>query len=216
MINTNTRKRIITAIFLLLISFLMIVLNFISVYVLIVFWALAIIEFLKLSNKLNLKKELKYFFNIFFISYVSLFCYFFFLALNFVQLKILVFILLFGCVASDIGGFICGKILKGPRITKISPNKTYSGAIGSIVFTYSTISILIYLINNNHSYKIFIISLVTSVTCQIGDLFFSYLKRKAKIKDSGNILPGHGGILDRIDGILLAVPVGLISLIILS
>ena len=138
------------------------------------------------------------------------------MALNFVQLKILVFILLFGCVASDIGGFICGKILKGPRITKISPNKTYSGAIGSIVFTYSTISILIYLININHSYKIFIISLVTSVTCQIGDLFFSYLKRKAKIKDSGNILPGHGGILDRIDGILLAVPVGLISLIILS
>ena len=138
------------------------------------------------------------------------------MALNFVQLKILVFILLFGCVASDIGGFIFGKILKGPKLTKISPNKTYSGAIGSIVFTYSTISILIYLININHSYKIFIISLVTSVTCQIGDLFFSYLKRKAKIKDSGNILPGHGGILDRIDGILLAVPVGLISLIILS
>ena len=114
--------------------------------------------------------------------------------------------------ASDIGWYFVGKSLKGPKLIKISPKKTYSGAIGSVIFTCFTISILFYLITNNFSYVILIISILTSLSCQVGDLIFSYFKRKANIKDSGNILPGHGGILDRIDGVLLGIPVGIISL----
>tara|TARA_B100001287_G_C22277320_1_gene342223 strand:+ start:157 stop:540 length:384 start_codon:yes stop_codon:yes gene_type:complete len=120
--------------------------------------------------------------------------------------------LLLGCIASDIGGFLIGKLLKGPKITKISPNKTYSGAIGSIFFTFVILSTSFYFFVNQFNYLILILSLTTSVGCQLGDLFFSYLKRKAKIKDTGNILPGHGGILDRIDGILFGIPVGLITI----
>ena len=112
------------------------------------------------------------------------------------------------CFFSDIGGYIFGKVIGGKKLTKISPNKTISGSIGSFVF--SLIPIIIF--NNlNHleieldSYGI-IFSLLISLVSQFGDLFISYLKRKAKIKDTGKILPGHGGILDRVDGIIIAIP----------
>ena len=114
------------------------------------------------------------------------------------------------CILSDIGGYIFGKFFKGKKLTKISPNKTYSGMFGS--FTLSIIFCIIY------SYSIsfvdfkttIILTILISFICQIGDLFISFLKRKAQIKDTGNILPGHGGILDRIDGILFALPCGII------
>ena len=57
---------------------------------------------------------------------------------------------------------------------------------------------------------IILLTISISFICQLGDLFISFLKRKAKIKDTGNILPGHGGVLDRIDGILFALPIGII------
>ena len=119
-----------------------------------------------------------------------------------------------GCVSSDIGGFVFGKLLRGPKLIKISPNKTYSGAIGSIIFTCLVISSLMYLITESTSLKILIVSFITSIGCQIGDLFFSFLKRKAKIKDTGSIFPGHGGVLDRLDSILLGFPLGYVSLMI--
>ena len=125
------------------------------------------------------------------------------------------FTLLIACAASDIGGFIFGKILKGPKLTKISPKKTLAGAMGSLITTFISTAVIIYLLTNNLNYKIFWISLATSIACQAGDLFFSYLKRKAKIKDTGNFFPGHGGVLDRVDGILIGLPLGFISLIIL-
>ena len=103
-------------------------------------------------------------------------------------------------------------MFKGPKITKISPNKTYSGAVGSILLTSLAISIFFIIYIGAFNYNVLILSIITSLGCQIGDLFFSYLKRKAKIKDTGNILPGHGGILDRVDGILLGMPFGFISL----
>ena len=120
-----------------------------------------------------------------------------------------------GCVASDIGGYLFGKFFKGRKLTKISPNKTYSGAIGSVILANISICILYFLYTNSASYLILIVSTITSFGCQIGDLFFSYLKRKAKIKDTGSILPGHGGVLDRLDGILLGVPAGYILLILI-
>ena len=105
-----------------------------------------------------------------------------------------------------------GKIFKGPKLTKISPNKTYSGAIGSIIFTCFAISSSLFLLTNNFTYIVLLTSVLISISCQIGDLFFSFLKRKAKLKDTGSFFPGHGGVLDRIDGILFGVPSGIIFL----
>ena len=114
------------------------------------------------------------------------------------------------CILSDVGGYIFGKTFKGKKLTKISPNKTYSGALGS--FTLSIIFCVIYSYSISFvDFKaIILLTIVISLICQIGDLFISFLKRKAKMKDTGNILPGHGGILDRIDGILFALPTGII------
>jgi phosphatidate cytidylyltransferase len=125
----------------------------------------------------------------------------------------MLFILLLTCIASDIGGYVIGKILKGPKITKISPKKTFSGALGSILFSIITLLVLIYYTLNIFDYKLILIAIITSSTNQLGDLLFSYLKRKAKIKNTGNFLPGHGGILDRLDGILIGLPIGYVSLI---
>ena len=119
--------------------------------------------------------------------------------------------LLVVCACTDIGGFLFGKIIGGKKLTKISPNKTYSGLIGSIF-----LSMLCGLVFNNFFYNLLIFKidimfliLLISLISQFGDLLISFLKRKANIKDTGNILPGHGGILDRIDGILLAFPIGI-------
>ena len=111
--------------------------------------------------------------------------------------------------------FIFGKIFKGPKLTKISPNKTISGSIGSLIFACIFFSSIFYLFNFYLNFQILIIGLFTSVACQIGDLFFSYLKRKAFLKDTGNFLPGHGGVLDRLDGIFFGIPLGLITLTLL-
>ena len=116
------------------------------------------------------------------------------------------------CISTDIGGYVAGKLFKGPKLTKISPKKTYAGAIGSIFLTLLVISILFFMFFGKFNYSIVVLSIITSLGCQIGDLFFSYLKRKAKIKDTGNFLPGHGGILDRVDGMLFGIPSGFISL----
>ncbi len=127
---------------------------------------------------------------------------------------ILLFSLIFLiCISTDIGGFIFGKIFKGKKITKISPNKTYSGLIGSYI-----LSLLTTIIFFNEYYELFdliILTLIISTFSQLGDLTISYLKRKVKIKDTSNILPGHGGFLDRFDGFLLAIPIGYIVISIL-
>ena len=112
------------------------------------------------------------------------------------------------CIFSDIGGYVFGKTLGGKKLTKISPNKTVFGLIGS--FILSVIPILIFSNLNNIeldiNLKSIIFCLLISLVNQLGDLFISYLKRKAHIKDTGKILPGHGGLLDRMDGIIFAVP----------
>ena len=115
------------------------------------------------------------------------------------------------CIFTDIGGYIFGKIFKGPKLTKISPNKTYAGVFGS--FLLSLIAGLIYksyfsineVIESDHLF-IFLSILLISLISQIGDLVISYFKRKAKLKDTGKILPGHGGLLDRIDGLIFVFP----------
>ena len=215
MILNNFKKRFLTSIFLLLLFFLIFKSYIILNYCLIVLGVLSILEFLNLSRKIFKNKLGLILLNIFFISYIFIFCFIFLMFFNNSLLKYTLSIILFGCIASDIGGFIFGKIFKGPKLTKISPNKTYSGAIGSIVLTLITVSILFYYFLKIFNLDTIILALVVSIFCQLGDLLFSLLKRKAKIKDTGNILPGHGGVLDRLDGIYLGIPVGILTLALL-
>ena len=129
------------------------------------------------------------------------------------ELEIFLLILI-TCISTDIGGYIFGKIFKGPKLTKISPNKTYAGMFGS--FFLSIISASIYFNNLSlfsKSYddgeiglQIMIKVLFISLASQIGDLTISFFKRKSKIKNTGKIIPGHGGLLDRIDGMIFAFP----------
>ena len=212
----SLKKRIITSAILLILLYLVIKFKLILVYSLILFGVFSILEFFNLLNKILKNKISKFILNSIFTIYVFFYCFIFLYFTNFLILKIIIFILLFGCIASDIGGFIAGKILKGPKLTKISPNKTISGFIGALIFTSITISTIMFYLTNDFNYKILVISIVTSLSCQAGDLFISFLKRKAKVKDTGNLLPGHGGVLDRLDGIFLGIPFGFITYIVLS
>ena len=112
------------------------------------------------------------------------------------------------CILTDIGGYTFGKIFKGPKLTSYSPNKTISGALGSYLFALGLIPILIYFktFNQNNIILVVIFVILTSTISQIGDIIISYFKRKLNIKDTGKVIPGHGGILDRIDGMLFAFP----------
>ena len=112
------------------------------------------------------------------------------------------------CFFSDIGGYVIGRTIGGKKLTKISPNKTVSGSIGSFLFSIFPLLLFYNFDQYEYSFSInnILFCLLISLVCQLGDLFISYLKRKAKIKDTGFILPGHGGLLDRVDGIIFAVP----------
>ena len=212
----NLQKRTFTSLGLLSLVLLIFNFNLILVYVLIVLGVVSILEFLQITKKI-IKNNLRLTtVNFFFIFYAITYCFLFFLFTNISGLKIILFILLIGCVASDIGGFIFGKLFKGPKITKISPNKTYAGSIGSILSTTLIVSFLFMFYLQNFNYKIILIAITTSIFCQLGDLFFSYLKRKAKLKDTGKFFPGHGGVLDRLDGIFLGIPFGFLTLILLN
>ena len=214
--SINLKKRINTSLVLFSILFLIIYYNFILLFTLIILGVLSVIEFFDINNKIIKNKIYLFIINILFVVYIFIFCLIFFYFSNFLYLKIILFTFLLGCVASDIGGYIFGNFFKGPKLTKISPKKTISGSIGSIIFTNLTISILFFNFTNNFNYTIIIIGTLTSISCQFGDIFFSFLKRKAKIKDTGNFLPGHGGILDRLDGIIFGIPLSFIALALLN
>ena len=122
------------------------------------------------------------------------------------------------CIFTDVGGYIFGKMFKGPKLTKISPKKTYSGVIGGYLFSIifvtlffnnlDFISVVIPIESKAKelSFNNFITTIFISTVSQFGDIVISYFKRKSKIKDTGKIIPGHGGILDRIDGMIFAFP----------
>ncbi len=127
-----------------------------------------------------------------------------------------IFILII-CIATDFGGYIFGKIFKGKKLTKISPNKTYSGMLGSFILSL-VISYLFFELTtifsnlNFNSTSTLIFILLISLISQIGDITVSYFKRKSNIKNTGKIIPGHGGLLDRIDGMIFAFPCGYLFL----
>ena len=215
MMFLNYKKRLVTSFFLFLLIYLILSFNFILVYSLLVLGTISILEFFQITIKIIKKKFYFLITNFVFIIYIFVFCILFFLFNNFLQLKIILFSLLLGCAASDIGGFIFGKIFKGPKLIKISPNKTVSGSFGALILTIIVIKISIFYFTGSFNIMLIFVAIITSIFCQLGDLFFSFLKRKAKLKDTGNFFPGHGGVLDRLDGILLGLPVGYLSLVIL-
>ena len=114
------------------------------------------------------------------------------------------------CVSTDVGGYVFGNIFKGPKLTKISPKKTYSGVIGSFLLSLIFTNLFLDFLSNVETFEftkeMFLFILLVSLVSQIGDIIISYFKRKSKIKDTGIIIPGHGGILDRIDGMIFALP----------
>ena len=121
------------------------------------------------------------------------------------------------CVSTDIGGYMFGKIFKGPKLTKISPNKTYAGMIGGYLLSLIFLIIFLYLSNlfltsTKITINSIIFILLVSSVSQLGDILVSYFKRLSNIKDTGKIIPGHGGLLDRIDGMIFAYPFSYIIL----
>ena len=110
------------------------------------------------------------------------------------------------CISTDIGGYIFGKILKGPKLTKISPKKTYSGVFGGYLLSIIVANFFIDYVDLNFHIEEFVIVIVISTISQIGDITVSYFKRLSKLKNTGKLIPGHGGILDRIDGMIFVFP----------
>tara|TARA_B100000902_G_scaffold170456_1_gene164925 strand:- start:913 stop:1572 length:660 start_codon:yes stop_codon:yes gene_type:complete len=210
------KKRINTGIFLLLLLLLMFLNKIIYLYMIIILLSFSFIEFSKIIKKIFKTEYIKQFFaNFSFAIYLFFLMLTFIVGINDIHFKIILFIIILICISSDIGGIIFGKVFKGPKLTKISPNKTLSGSAGSFI-----LSILVSLFLLNYTFKTEIIEnvilgVIISFSVQIGDLFISYLKRKSFLKNTGNILPGHGGILDRIDGILLGLPIGLIYILVM-
>ena len=208
-------KRIITSFFLILVIFFSFQnLKILSFFLFILIF-IALVELHNMFKKIYKKKNLFIFIaNFLSVLYLSFFSItiIIFLSEEFITHKFLVLYLLIICIFTDIGGYVFGKIIGGKKLTKISPNKTFSGSIGSFLLSIF-IGYLIYKIQTDLlliNINIFILIIIISFTSQVGDLFISLLKRKAKIKDTGSILPGHGGLLDRIDGMLFAIPIGLL------
>ncbi len=207
MINKELQRRILSSIVLIPVSIFFIIQgSFTFIFFLSLIFLVTSLEWFKMTKNKDLLRIFGLFFLFFsFFSTVYLRQY---IGLNFFLFLIII------CIFTDTGGYIFGKVLKGPKLTKISPKKTYSGVFGS--FLISLLSGLIYIKYLGQKSKIlletdllFIILLILfiSLVSQIGDLIISYFKRRAKLKNTGKIIPGHGGFLDRIDGIIFVMPV---------
>ena len=212
------KKRIFTSIVLLTIVLNCLYINNHSwLILLLVVSFLCCIEFFNIIKKIRINSNLKGILNISCIALLLLFMHSAYTIKTTGGSKTILFLLLV-CIFSDIGGYFIGKMIGGKKLTKISPNKTISGSIGSFLFSLFPLGIFIILyeitkldyfnLSSTPYYEnsIIILCLLLSLICQMGDLFISYFKRMAKVKDTGKILPGHGGILDRIDGIIFAIP----------
>ena len=214
--TAELRKRIITSIILFLIAiFCILIHKFVFVLILIVTLFVCFNEWRDINYKYFKKKQhnnWKYFF----VQFVGLVYLFIFLSTsialrgnNSESIAFFIIILCI-CIFSDIGGYVFGKVIGGKKLTKISPNKTISGSLGSFIF--SILPVLLFNLQNYTGVSFEVLSinialcLIVSLVCQLGDLLISYFKRLNKVKDTGTILPGHGGLLDRIDGLIFAIP----------
>ena len=199
-------KRLISSIILILVTFLVILEGeiFFNIFLFIAF-LISSYEWLKMIKRIDIK-----ILGILFLFF-SFYSAFYFRDQNLEGFVLIILI----CISTDIGGYIFGNLFKGPKLSKISPNKTKSGMIGSYVLSLVVSSIFVIQYSNDiyieqnlieNDLKFIILILLISSVSQIGDLIISYFKRSSKIKNTGNIIPGHGGLLDRIDGMIFVFP----------
>ena len=208
----NLKRRLYTSLILLCVLFTCLFINkYLWLLLLIIASIICFIEFNNLTKKIWKRKK-----SAIYLSNLISFCYLiFFIFINHDFIRINITVILLICIFSDIGGYVIGKSVGGKKLTKISPNKTVSGSLGSFVFALIPIIFIFLYFDIVHNYELdygilIVFTFLTSFICQAGDLFISFFKRKAKVKDTGTILPGHGGLLDRIDGIIFALPAAVI------
>ena len=219
--NSNLKKRIVTSIFLTSLLFGMFFYTYVMIVSLIIIAIISWIEFYALISKIIKKnffrdKFLRFFYKTLSLFYLSGLVYLIFaIESDYSNLKIYLLYSILVAIMSDIGGLIFGKIFKGKKLTKISPNKTISGSIGSFILSILLIPFFYKNQIDQTLLSIFLITIFISLISQLGDLFISLLKRKAKVKDTSDLLPGHGGVLDRIDGIIFAIPLGIYLFIVI-
>ena len=213
--SIELKKRIITSFFLLSLLGLMFLYSFILIICSIIIGLICWIEFYALISKVFKKddiknKTLRFIYKASSLLYLSG-VVFFIIAAKTINTDLFV-ILIFSlsvAIMSDIGGIVFGKFFKGKKLTKISPNKTISGSIGSFIFSLFLIPLFFSYLDSHNFLTIILFTIIISLTSQLGDLLISFLKRKANVKDTSDLLPGHGGVLDRIDGIIFAIPLGI-------
>ena len=211
---SNLNKRIITsALLLLIISISLFYSKYVWLFFIIIVSLILFIEFNNLTKKIWKKEKntivIVNISSLLFILILILVCYDIY---NKPPID-LTFILLI-CVFSDTGGYVIGNLVGGKKLTRISPKKTISGSIGSFIFSLIPLLIFWYYYKQTNDTNFYTrnfsslipLSLFLSLICQLGDLFISYFKRMAKVNDTGSILPGHGGLLDRIDGVIFVIP----------
>ena len=209
--KVELQKRILSSLILIPLSFFFIIKgSYLFNFFLFICFCLTIYEWHMMS-----KKKIYYLSGIIFLIFSFFLTYSLRNVSNEQSLLFFLFVIII-CISTDVGGYIFGNLFKGPKLTKLSPNKTYSGMIGS--YFLAIISSLLLIKNSNLitgktydvTLELFVMVVLISTTSQIGDLIVSFFKRLSKIKDTGNLIPGHGGLLDRIDGLLFAMPVAYI------
>jgi len=202
-------KRILSSVVLIGFLICMFIYNYIFIISLIIFGSIVWIEFNHMLIKIFKTKYLKTLISFFGLLYLFYICWISIISIQSNNSKIILLYCIVICVMSDIGGYVFGKTFKGKKLTKISPNKTISGLIGAFFFSLLFFIIFYQIFQNFNFVKYLIITILVSSSSQLGDIFISYIKRKAKVKNTSDILPGHGGLLDRFDGIIFGIPVGL-------
>ena len=219
--NINLKKRIVTSLFLISLLIAMFFYSYIMIVSIIIIAIIAWIEFYALIAKIIKKnnfsdKLIRFSFKSLSLLYLSALIYLILIIeTDYLNLKHYLLYSILVSIMSDIGGLVIGKIFNGKKLTKISPIKTISGSIGSFIFSILLIPFFYGELIGISLLTLLSITLIISLISQLGDLFISFLKRKAKVKDTSDILPGHGGILDRIDGIIFAIPFGIYLFIII-
>ena len=219
--SLNLKKRIGTSIILIILLIGMFLFSYIMIVSLIIIALISWIEFYALISKI-IKKNLlidkffKFFYKFLSLLYLSGLVYLI-LAIEseYINFKIYLLYSVLVAILSDIGGLVFGKIFKGKKLTKISPNKTISGCVGSFIFSILLLPLFYKSQIDQNLLSLILITIIISLTSQLGDLFISLLKRKARVKDTSDLLPGHGGVLDRIDGIIFAIPLGIYLFIVI-
>ena len=209
MIANEIFKRIVSSIILLILTFFCIIKgSYLFIILLIAIFLISSLEWH------NMSKQKSYYFIGFIYLFFSLFSVYK-LRFDFTNEASLFLLITIICILTDIGGFIFGKAFKGPKLTKYSPNKTYSGLFGSFFLSLSIIPINFFFnfLNDINLITLMIFTLIVSAISQLGDIFISYFKRSSNIKDTGKIIPGHGGLLDRIDGMIFAFPIAYLMIL---